>query len=70
MRRFRQLEQLPPEERERVMRNWERWQTMSPEERAQAREQIRQQRQQHRQEQRQQRQQQRERGAQPDRSDR
>ena len=75
MQRFRQLEQLPPEERERVMRNWEHWQTMSPEERAQAREQIRQHRQQQRQERRQQRQphQQslpRERGERPDRGDR
>jgi hypothetical protein len=35
------------------MRNWERWQQMSPEERAQARQQIREQRQQERQQQRQ-----------------
>jgi len=33
---------MPPEERERVMKNYQRWQQMTPEERAQARERLRQ----------------------------
>ena len=66
------MDRLSPEERGVAQRNLERWQKMSPEERAQAREQVRQQRQQQRQQLRQERQQQRqqhqrERGERPER---
>jgi hypothetical protein len=44
MRRFEQFQALPPDERERVMRNYQCWRDMTPEQREQARQRFRRQR--------------------------